>query len=167
MTDSKPDFTTDQDVEFKNYILYILSNDMNSRKALDILRKNAEFEHEVWIQDCDKLPRPLPPWLTGVPTLVPRSESMAYKGTQCLDYIQKLTSMPRGCGPQDSGFYSFEDGTPCVQENHYEAPQTDMPEMMMTDDKLSPSSLEQYMKMRESQNSQFQEQPNAKAMVVR
>ena len=78
---AQPDFGTMNHHDFAAMVLYVDPTEHNSTKAMQ------HAGRDVHVQDIRDLPRPLPPWLNGIPTLVNKSDRRAYRGTACLDML--------------------------------------------------------------------------------
>ena len=97
--------------EFKPHLLYIVPSEGNSQKAVELVQRNRELQEEAWVQDVRLLQPPLPPWLDGVPIVVKRSTGEVYKGTACLNYLQKLCdTSPTYLAPGSGAVQSFHNG---------------------------------------------------------
>ena len=160
------DFENANSAEFKKYVLYILPGEPNSQKAL---RMAEQCGDEVWVQDLRMLHPPLPSWLNGVPTLVPRSESKAYKGTDCLTYLQHMSSQPQGymSGQTQSIARSF-DSAGCVTRfesvSSHGSMESDRGD---SSNRVGDEDLEAYMQRRSAQTEMFKQDPQANAIVAR
>lgn len=78
---AQPDFGTMDHHDFAAMVLYVDPSEHNSTKAM------RHAGRDVHVQDIRDLPRPLPPWLNGIPTLVDKSDRRAYRGTACLEVL--------------------------------------------------------------------------------
>ena len=67
--------------QFKEFVLYVIPGEENSEKALALAGGN------VHIQDVRTI-RKRPAWLVGVPTVVHREESNAYRGSAALELLR-------------------------------------------------------------------------------
>ena len=159
----KVDFVNANGAEFKNYVLYIIPGEANSEKATQIV--NAAGGEDVWVQDLRMLHPPLPAWLNGVPTLVPRSEGRAYKGSECLEYLQRMESQPQGymSGQTQSMARTFEGAASVTRYESvtgYESMQQDCGE------RVNDRDIESYMQQRSAQTEMFKQDPQANAIVA-
>jgi hypothetical protein len=78
---------TEGESEFKNFILYVKDGDVNSNEALDLLNGNVILKQQTFIQEVGLL-RVLPTWLTSVPIIVDKTESLAHRGRVCLEFLR-------------------------------------------------------------------------------
>lgn len=67
----------------KQYVLYAVANDKNSKKAVYLSRPNLDH-----VYDPTQLQR-RPSWLKGVPTIVHVESKVVYEGTNCLLFMQR------------------------------------------------------------------------------
>ena len=160
--DKKVDFENANGAEFKNYVLYIIPGEANSQKALGMLEG---MQDDVWVQDLRMLQPPLPGWLTGVPTLVPRQDAKAYRGTECLEFLQQMTDEPQGYVSTQTqsmarSFNGADSVTRYESVTGYESQQQDCGERVQDQD------IEQYMKQRSAQTEMFKQDPQANAIVA-
>ena len=160
--EKKVDFASANGAEFKNLVLYIIPGEANSQKALGMLK---DMQDDVWVQDLRMLHPPLPTWLTGVPTLVPRQEAKAYRGSECLEYLEQMMGEPQGyvSNQTQSMARSFEGAASVTRYESvtgYESLQQDCGERVQDQD------IEQYMKVRTDQTEMFKQDPQANAIVA-
>jgi hypothetical protein len=102
-----PNFSKMGHHDFADLVLYVLPDDENSQKAL----KLSSRINGVHVQSVSDLPRPLPVWLTGIPTLVKKSEQRAYRGSACLEHLtQESTESWSGAQEGTSYIGGFADG---------------------------------------------------------
>ena len=95
--------------DFTDMVLYIQPGDANCETALRSMNNMAGNIH---VENVSDLPRPLPPWLNGIPTLVVKSEQQAYRGTACLNKIRDAASTSwAGAGSGDTYIGGFVDGS--------------------------------------------------------
>ena len=76
-----------------DFILYVRPGEANSEKAL---LAAGEMEN-ILVQDVDDLST-WPEWLIGVPTMVHTTEGNAYRGSACLQLLQKERQTPCASG---------------------------------------------------------------------
>ena len=118
----------------------------------------------MWVQDVRMLQAPLPAWLTGVPTIISRTEGKPHRGTACLGYLQELqqgtldgmAALPVG-GAGGGGFQDFGTGL-SVGSMHQEVDMKYSANKWMQDGKIDDKTVDQYMAEREMQNTQFSAQ---------
>ena len=127
--------------------------------------RNAAGGEDVWVQDLRMLNPPLPSWLNGVPTLVPRSESRAYKGSECLQRLESMGRQPQGylSGHTQSVARSFEGAASVTRYESvvgYESFAQDRGE------RVSDNDIEAYMQQRSAQTEMFKQDPQANAIVA-
>lgn len=170
--EKKVDFQKAESADFKNHILYVIPSEPNSEKALAMVRENG-LDADMWVQDLRMLRPPLPAWLDGVPTLVPRSEGKAYKGSSCLRYLeQKCASVPQGyiSGTTQSMAHSFDDGSSVTRFESVEPTTAGTSRHGMTDfdqsERVKDDEIERYMQLRQSQSEVFKQDPDAQAIVA-
>jgi len=167
--EKKVDFHNAESADFKNHILYVIPSEPNSEKALAMVREKG-LDADLWVQDLRMLRPPLPAWLDGVPTLVPRSEGKAYKGSSCLQYLeQKCASVPQGyiSGTTQSRARSFDDAGSVTR---FESVEPTSASHGMTEfnqsERVKDDEIERYMELRQSQTEVFQQDPDAQAIVA-
>ncbi len=90
---------------FKRYVLYIKKNDLNSERALFLLRKSPRLTQAV-IQDVSQLSRPLPSWLVSVPTLVDKHESLIRRGSETLKQLESWATLVEQKSSRRGGYKS-------------------------------------------------------------
>ena len=168
--EKKVDFQNAESADFKNHILYVIPTEANSEKALAMVRDKG-LDEDMWVQDLRMLRPPLPPWLDGVPTLVPRSEGKAYKGTSCLQYLaEKFSNVPQGytASTTQSVGQAFDDGRGGVTRFESVTPSSTSHGMTEFDqsERVKDDEIERYMQLRESQTEVFQQDPEAQAIVA-
>lgn len=71
----------------KQYVLYAVANDKNSKKAVYLSRPNLDH-----VYDPTQLQR-RPSWLKGVPTIVHVESKVVYEGTNCLLFMQRRNAL--------------------------------------------------------------------------
>ena len=92
--------------DFADYIMYVRGGDDNSEAALAKIRNSSS----VHVQDVDELPRPLPDWLRGVPTIVHKESGRCYRGTACMKHLGSIVE-PHGIPAQSGSIGNFGDGS--------------------------------------------------------
>ncbi len=169
--EKKVDFQKAESADFKNHILYVIPTEANSEKALAMVREKG-LDEDMWVQDLRMLRPPLPPWLDGVPTLVPRSEGKAYKGTSCLQYLaEKCSAVPQGytASTTQTVGHAFNDGSGGVTRFESVMSSSSVSHGMTEfdqSDRVKDDEIERYMQMRQSQTEVFQQDPEAQAIVA-
>jgi hypothetical protein len=104
----------DQSV-YKTHILYYLPSDANCSKLMGTLETHPLYD-ELFLQDVSKL-RQRPPWLDGVPILVCKKDSQAYKGQHIQNYMKSYQSdefLPAGACT--GGWSSYDDGESSMEK---------------------------------------------------
>lgn len=86
--------------DFADLILYVKPGERNSLKAEEL----ASGLGAVHVQSIDDLPRPLPPWLNGVPTLVRKEDRRAFRGTDCLGILREASRLSWSGFSSDKSF---------------------------------------------------------------
>jgi len=60
-----------------------------------MLRIGQNIKDELAVVDVRRLGGgEMEPWLTGVPTLLDVSEKTVFRGTKCLDFLDRLATVP-------------------------------------------------------------------------
>lgn len=166
----KVDFVNANGAEFKNYVLYIIPGEANSEKALQMVR--AAGNDDVWVQDLRMLHPPLPGWLNGVPTLVPRSEARAYKGSDCLELLERVGHQPQGylSGQTQSVARTFEGAGSVTRFEVVGGPGGAglgaQQASRDIDGRVNERDIESYMQQRTAQTEMFKQDPQANAIVA-
>jgi hypothetical protein len=77
----------------KPYILYVWGD--TERNSSQALRIGQNIKDELAVVDVRRLGGgEMEPWLTGVPTLLDVSEKTVFRGTKCLDFLDRLATVP-------------------------------------------------------------------------
>lgn len=79
------------DVDALIFILYVQNGNEHCERLQLLIPKYSR----IAIQDVDKLPRPLPSWLTGVPCLVHVHSHNKFYGSDCFRQIEEYTKVLR------------------------------------------------------------------------
>ena len=109
-----PEFGSMGHHDFSNMVLYVDPADKNSSRAMQY----AAGIHDVHVQSIHDLPRPLPAWLTGVPTIVEKNSGRAHRGTACIKLLDghargNWSGVAGATGVQGAGFIGgFDGGAP-------------------------------------------------------
>ena len=163
-----PESVPENSSDYKSHVLYVVPEETNSQKALQLLSQHQAVQEDVWVQDVRILQPPLPEWLNGVPTIISRKHGEPYRGTACLQYLQHLQqSTPNGMQalpPGMSKFQSFSDGTP-VQDLYEEISIEQTSKWLDDDVKVDGKMVDQYMAERDRQNSALGHATEAKELV--
>ena len=86
-----PPATQNSRPQENSYVLYVWGDtERNSSQALRISQNIGDELAVVDVRRLDK--REIEPWLTGVPTLLDVSEKTVFRGTKCLDFLDRLTT---------------------------------------------------------------------------
>jgi len=140
------------DNAFKNYTLYIFPGDNNSNTALGALNKNTSLRGNVHVQNIELLST-LPAWLDGVPIIEDKKQQRAYKGTACIEWLDKNTEVlgnaPIGRNQVLGGkLMAFEDGAVIPDTRATATEEWREPNDMQNNTKISTNDIEAYMQKR-------------------
>ena len=148
----KHDLADMPDNAFKDYVLYIFPKDKNSKTAMAVLNKNLSLRANVHIQNIELLTT-LPSWLDGVPIVEDKKQQRAYKGTACMDWLEKgseiLGNAPIGRNSVSAGkLMAFEDGAVIADGRHRATEEWTEPDNTSNNSKISSDDVEAYMQRR-------------------
>ncbi len=138
-----------------NYILYVIQGDNNSRVAIDAIDTN--IASDVWIQDLNRLPHPLPSWLDGAPILVNKRTNDIHRGTDCLETIRRISETSLGTYTPQSQL-SHNPGIMYADSEHAvglscQKITFDKPKIIINRDGATKETVQEYMKTRRMQEA--------------
>jgi hypothetical protein len=141
------------------YILYVVPGEKNSEHVMGLIGPSTR--DDIWLQNARELGRPLPTWLDGVPILAHKPSGRLLRGTDCVAEIETLGAnklesyMGFTANLNHQSACTFADTGNSVGLSCQDV-RNDMPPMLSTldADVLTEKTLDDYMKLRNSQMSQ-------------